>query len=440
MSDILFFLSLLLTAIVLILVVVLLLKRKTPQATGEDDIARLLREEFKLGRDENARAARDLRKEIAGAQKTSSEIIVSSVGELGRAQKDAMGGITAQINQLTTTSEQRLESIRKQVDTRLAQIQDSNEKKLDEMRKTVDERLQNTLEKRLSDSFKLVSERLEAVQRGLGEMKELANGVGDLQRVLTNVKARGTWGEVQLGALLELVLTPDQYSTNVQTKDDSGETVEYTVNLPGPDDDPDTCVWLPIDAKFPQEDYLRLVEASEAADAEAVQLAHKDLVRSIKSSAKDISEKYLNPPATTDFAIMFLPTEGLYAEVLRQPGIVEDIQQAHRVVIAGPTTLAALLNSLRVGFQTLAIEQRSSEVWQLLGVVKTEFVKFGEVLARLKKQLGAASNTIEKTETRTKAMERKLREVEQLPSDSAEELLDTAELDEDLEIEEQPEP
>jgi DNA recombination protein RmuC len=293
----------------------------------------------------------------------------------------------------------------------------------------VDEKLQSALEKRLTESFNLVSERLEAVQRGLGEMQDLANGVGDLKRVLTNVKARGTWGEVQLGALLEQVLTPDQYDRNVKTSETSDEMVEFAVKLPGPEEDPDSPVWLPIDAKFPQEDYLRLVDAARGADAEAVEEATASLVRSVVGSAKDIHEKYLNPPATTDFAIMFLPTEGLYAEVLRQPGLLEDIQLKHRVVIAGPTTLAAILNSLRMGFRTLAIEKRSSEVWQVLGAVKTEFDKFGEVLKKVKKQLTTLSNTIDKTEVRTRAMERKLREVEQLPSDSAESILGLPDLD-----------
>ena len=283
------------------------------------------------------------------------------------------------------------------------------------MRQTVDVKLQNTLEKRLGESFKLVSDRLEAVQRGLGEMQNLATGVGDLKRVLTNVKARGTWAEVQLGALLEQILSPDQYARNVQVRECSRESVEYAIRLPGTSDDHDSHVWLPIDSKFPQEDYLRLLDVADTADAEAVQKATASLLRTVQSSAKDISEKYLDPPRTTDFAIMFLPTEGLYAEVLRQPGQVEEIQQKYRVVVAGPTTLAAILSSLRMGFQTLALEKRSHEVWTILAAVKTEFGKFGDVLSKVKKQLDTASNTIDQTEVRTKAMARKLREVEQLP-------------------------
>ena len=252
------------------------------------------------------------------------------------------------------------------------------------MRKTVDEKLHDTLEKRLGDSFKFVSERLEAVHKGLGEMQSLASGVGDLKRVLTNVKALGTWAEVQLGAILEQVLTPDQYGKNVRVKEESTESVEFAVRLPGPNDDPSACVWLPIDSKFPQEDYLRLQEAAESGDTEAVQRATAALIRTVRVAARDIHDKYVNPPSTTDFAIMFLATEGLYAEVLRQPGFVEELQHQYRISIAGPTTLMATLSSLRLGFQTLAIEQRASEVWKVLGAVKTEFGKFGDVLDKVK--------------------------------------------------------
>lgn len=316
-----------------------------------------------------------------------------------------------------------MERVRGTVDGQLKGLTDSNDKKLDQMRRIVEEKLQDTLEKRLGESFKLVSERLEAVQKGLGEMRNLATGVGDLKRVLTNVKARGTWGEVQLGALLEQVLTPSQYEKNVKTKAGSGEIVEYVVKLPGSDRSEGSCIWLPIDSKFPQEDYLHLVEAADKADTEAVQRATSALLRAVQGSAKDISEKYIDPPNTTDFAIMFLPTEGLYAEVLRQPGLAEEMQQKYRVLVAGPTTLAALLNSLRVGFQTLAIEKHSHEVWSILAAVKTEFGKFGGILAKVKKQLDAASTTIDQTSVRTRAMEKKLRAVEQLSDSSSAELL-----------------
>jgi DNA recombination protein RmuC len=291
------------------------------------------------------------------------------------------------------------------------------------MRKTVDEKLQGTLEKRLGESFKIVSERLEAVQRGLGEMQNLATGVGDLKRVLTNVKSRGTWAEVQLGGILEQFLVPEQYAKNVKTKKDSGEMVEFAIRLPGRPDEPESAVWLPIDSKFPQEDYLRLQEAAEQADAEGVQKAGDALARTLRSEAQKIQEKYLDPPSTTDFGIMFLATEGLYAEALRQPGLASELQQKHRIVLAGPTTLAAILSSLRMGFQTLAIEKRASEVWEVLAAVKTEFERFGEVLDRLKRQLKTAGRTIEKAEVRTRAMERRLRDVERLPESDAEGIL-----------------
>lgn len=438
MTETISLLTLILTGIVLLLVAVIFISRKTG-AEGGDKLAKTIHEELQLGREESARAARELRQEVSEAQRSSSASVVTTIDALGRTQKEALAGATSRIGEMTTSNEQRMDAMRKEVDARLAQLQEGNERKLEQMRAVVDEKLQSTLERRLGDSFKLVSERLEAVQRGLGEMRDLANGVGDLQRVLTNVKARGTWGEVQLGSLLEQILTPDQYATNVRTKENTSESVEYAVSLPGPDGDSRSCVWLPIDAKFPQEDYLKLVEASEAADPDAVSSACSALIRSIRSSAKDINEKYLNPPATTDFAVMFLPTEGLYAEVLRQPGLIEEVQRTHRVVIAGPTTLAALLNSLRMGFRTLAIEQRSSEVWQVLAAVKTEFGKFGTVLAKVKKQLHTASNSIDQTERRTRVMERKLRDVESLPSDSAQELLDFPEDEEAAEDKGSPE-
>lgn len=327
-------------------------------------------------------------------------------------------------------------------DARVKELQEGNERKLEEMRKTVDEKLHDTLEKRLGESFKLVSDRLEAVHKGLGEMQNLATGVGDLKRVLTNVKARGTWAEVQLGVLLEQVLTADQYERNVSVKVDSLERIEYAVRLPGSKDEPGSHVWLPIDSKFPQEDYIRLQEAAEKADLTAVQAATDALARTIRSSAKDIHDKYVNPPSTTDFAIMFLATEGLYAEVLRQPALVEELQQRFRIVLAGPTTLVAILSSLRIGFQTLAIEQRASEVWRVLGAVKTEFVKFGDVLDKVKKQLNTASRTIEQTGVRSRAIERSLRSVQQLPDvesskmlalqDSGAPIVDEAFAEEDL--------
>jgi DNA recombination protein RmuC len=359
-----------------------------------DAASQVIRDELRAGREESARAGRELREELARNLRAVDE-----------------------------ASEKRSDALRATIDGQLRQLQEGNERKLEEMRRTVDEKLHDTLEKRLGESFKLVSERLEAVQRGLGEMQSLAAGVGDLKRVLTNVKARGTWGEVQLGALLEQILTPDQFDRNVKTRPGSNDAVEYAVRLPGRDPGAGGCVYLPIDAKFPQEDYLRLQQAVEDADAEAVARATAALARAVQLAARDIAEKYIDPPHTTDFAILFLPTEGLYAEVLRQPGLVEEMQVRQRVVPAGPTTLAAILSSLRMGFRTLAIEQRATEVWGVLAAVKTEFGKFGEVLSKVKRQLETAGRTIEDTERRTRAMQRKLRDVEALPAAAASDAL-----------------
>ena len=347
---------------------------------------------------------------------TTSDTLVTTVGELGKAQTDQLMNSTKAINDLTQSNRTSLDDVRTIVDQRLQDMQTSNEIKLDEMRKTVDEQLQSTLERRLGESFNIVSKRLEDVQRGLGEMQSLATGVGDLKRVLTNVKARGTWGEVQLGTLLEDILTPDQYSKNVKLHDNSHEEVEYAIRLPGAEDEQDSCVWLPIDSKLPLADYERLVSATDAA---AENSATQALARVVRAEAKKIQEKYIAPPKTTNFAVMFLPTEGLYAEVLRIPGLITEFFQSYRVVVAGPTTLAAILNSLRMGFRTLAIEKHSSEVWEILAAVKSEFGKFGGVMDKLKRQLNRAANTIDETGVRTRAMERKLRTVEELPPEEA---------------------
>jgi len=316
----------------------------------------------------------------------------------------------------------RLEAIRETVEKRLGELQSRNEAKLEEMRKTVDEKLQTTLERRLGESFKLVSERLELVHRGLGEMQQIAAGVGDLKKVLTNIKTRGTWGEVQLGALLEQVLTAEQYGVNIAPKPRGAERVEYAIKLPGREEG-EAPVWLPIDAKFPQEDYQRLVEASDRGDAVAAELAIKALETRLRQQARDIRDKYLAPPFTTDFGILFLPSEGLYAEALRRPGLADTIQQESRVVLAGPTTLAALLNSLQMGFRTLAIQKRSSEVWKVLGAVKTEFGRFGEVLGKVKEKLDQASKQIEETQHRSRQIDKRLRDVEALPAAEAAPLL-----------------
>ncbi len=414
------------TVILLVVAVVLLylLFRQSRQSAG-DDISPKIREEFRVNRNESSEEARRLREEITKAQSTGmasiQKTVTNTVTELGKAQQEFLDRIDKSIKALGESNADRIDKVREAVERQLKQIQESNEKKLEQMRVTVDEKLQSTLEKRLGESFKLVSERLEAVQKGLGEMQNLATGVGDLKRVLTNVKARGIWGEYQLGDILEQILSPDQYAKNVQPKPGAGGIVEYAVRLPGKEGESE--VWLPIDAKFPQEDYQRLLDAAERADAEAVEKSTAALVRTIRMAAGDISDKYIEPPHTTDFAIMFLPTEGLYAEVIRQPGMLEELQQKYRVTVAGPTNLSAILNSLRMGFRTLAIEKRSSEVWEVLSAVKVEFGKFGNVLAKVKRQLQTASNTIEKTQTRTRAMKRKLQDVEALPSNEAPGLL-----------------
>ncbi len=411
--------ALLVLAVVNAVLLVIVLMRSS--RSGQDSVA--LRDELRQGRDEARTAARESREELSTSLKSANETLATTLTGLGEVQRAQLDGMTLQLKTLSESNEQSIERVRQTMDARVKELQEGNEKKLEEMRKTVDEKLHTTLEKRLGESFKLVSERLEAVQRGLGEMQNLATGVGDLKRVLTNVKARGTWAEVQLGALLDQILAPSQFARNVQTKEDSRELVEFAVKLPGPKDDPTASVWLPIDSKFPQEDYLRLQDAAERGDSDAVQKATDALARSLKVQAEAIN-KYLNPPRTTDFAIMFLPTEGLYAEVLRHPSLFEELQHHYHVVVAGPTTLAALLNSLSMGFQTLAIEQRAVEVWKVLGAVRTEFGKFGVVLDKVKKQLNTASRTIDDANVRTRAMERKLRVVECLPEDEACEVLE----------------
>ena len=417
------------TALLLVLVIVLavmnlaLLLRLMGRASS-NSAEQAMRSELRDAREEAAKRSHELREEVSGSLDKTAQTLTSTVGQLGNVQKQQLESVTAQVQALVETNQHRLEGLRATISEQLGEMREANEKKLEEMRRTVDEKLQGTLEKRLGESFKLVREQLDAVHKGLGEMQSLATGVGDLKNVLTNVKVRGTWAEYQLGAILEQVLTPEQFDRNVATHENSSERVEFAIRLPGRSDDPNDCVWLPIDSKFPQEDYIRLTEASESADAEAVAQSTRELMRSVTQSAKTIAEKYLNPPHTTDFAVLYLPTEGLYAEVLRQPGMVSQLQQDYRVVVSGPTTIAALLNSLRLGFRSLAIEQQASEVWQVLAAVKTEFGKFGEVLDKVKKQLATASNTIDQTQTRTRAMARKLQKVEQLPSGESDELLE----------------
>jgi DNA recombination protein RmuC len=325
---------------------------------------------------------------------------------------------------LTESNAQRMLEVRATLETKIRDLQGDNAKRLEEMRQTVDEKLHATLETRLTESFRQVSERLEKVHQGLGEMQQLAVGVGDLKRVLTNVKTRGTWGEVQLEMLLEQVLTVDQYAKNVETVAGTGARVEFAIKLPGVVDG-GPPLWLPVDAKFPKEQYERLLDAADRADADGVARAGAELERAVRLEAKTICEKYVSPPQTTDFAILFLPTEGLYAEVMRRPGVADDLQRTLRVTIAGPSTLSAILSSLQMGFRTLALEKRSSEVWQVLGAVKTEFGKFGDVLAATKLTLERAAKNIENAEVRSRQMARKLKSVEALPNEAAQLLLGT---------------
>ncbi|MCM5680404.1 DNA recombination protein RmuC [Schlegelella sp. S2-27] len=373
------------------------------------------------------------RTQLAAMQQLMADTLRSSTGALtaqSQAAREAQDAAlkrfadaqSEQLRALSDANERRLMEVRTTVEQKLSALAADNEKKLEQMRQTVDEKLHATLEQRLGESFKQVAERLEQVHRGLGEMQTLAQGVGDLKRVLTNVKTRGVFGEMQLAALLEQVFTPEQYAVNVATVPGSRDRVEFAIRLPGRSDD-GTPVWLPLDAKFPREDYERLLEAQERADRDGAELAAKALEMRIRDEARTICAKYLAPPHTTDFAVLFVPTEGLYAELLRRPGLVEALQREHRVTLAGPTTLLAMLNSLQMGFRTLALERRSSEVWKVLGAVKTEFSKFGDVLAKVKDQTQSMLNTLDKAEVRTRQMSRALKTVEALPEPDAAGLL-----------------
>ncbi|MDA8108083.1 MAG: DNA recombination protein RmuC [Betaproteobacteria bacterium] len=389
-------------------------------------------------------SAREARDELSRGLSAFGQNIATQMTSIATVQNSQIDGFAQNLSALTAANEARLENFRRTLEESLARVQDQqrlaardtretleqrleklqkdNAAKLEQMRQTVDEKLHATLEQRLSESFKQVSERLEQVHKGLGEMQSLAAGVGDLKKVLANVKNRGVMGEVQLGMLLEQLLAPEQYATNVATRPGSRERVEFAIKLPGRDSE--GVVWLPLDAKFPTEDYQRLQEAQEAADPLAVEAAAKALEVRIRLEARTIAEKYLEPPATTDFGLLYLPFEGLYAEVLRRPGLFEALQRDYRVTVCGPTTLSALLNSLQMGFRTLAIEKRSSEVWKILGAVKTEFGRFGEVLAKTKAQLQTVANSIDAAEVRTRQIERKLRDVEALPEAESAPLLE----------------
>jgi len=353
---------------------------------------------------------RDLRQDLANAR--------SEQAAAAQAMRTELGGRLAD---LTRTNEQRLEAVRATVEQRLDVLRHENAQKLDQMRATVDEKLQTTLDERLGQSFKQVSERLEQVHKGLGEMQSLADGVGDLKRVLSNVKRRGTWGEMQLGALLSEMLVPGQYGINVETVPGTGRRVEFALRMPGRTDEP--ACWIPIDAKFPVEEWERLQEAQERADANAAEAARKALAGFLRQQARTVRENYVSPPHTSDFAFLYLPTESLYAEMMARPGLADELQREHRVMIAGPSNFLALLNIVQLGFRSVAIEQRSSEVWRTLGAVRTEFRKFGDVLARAQKKLQEASNTIEEARGKTTTIARKLREVEGLPDTEADRLL-----------------
>ncbi|WP_153130919.1 DNA recombination protein RmuC [Dechloromonas hortensis] len=406
------------------------LRLRSLQEAQEKGLARLereLREELARGRREDAEEAFRDREERAQSSTLLGQALSTQVGQFGSLQAERLEAFARELNRFSLGLDERFERLKLAVEGRLTAIQADNAAKLEEMRRTVDEKLHATLEQRLGESFKLVSDRLEQVHRGLGEMQTLAVGVGDLKRVLTNVKTRGTWGEVQLSALLEQLLTTDQFAANVATRPGSNERVDFAIRLPGKDDG--AVVWLPIDAKFPIEDYLRLSEAQERGDPAAVEEAAKGIELRLKSEAKSIRDKYVAPPHTTDFALLYLPIEGLYAEALRRPGLAETLQRDFRISLAGPTTLAALLNTLQMGFRTLAIEQRSAEVWAVLGAVKTEFGKFGEALAHTKKKLDEASSSISKAETRTRQLSRKLKEVEALPVAESEQLIGVVEFD-----------
>ena len=441
-SQTLLVLLLILVAFAVVLLAVLVLRR--PEARIGDLLERALRDEQREGRGE-------LREQLEGlsrAQEARIDGFARNLADLSTRTdqrldvlrdtltEDARKGrlessesqqrfadtLGQRLNELTQRNEQRIGEMRATLEDRLKELQADNAQKLEQMRATVDEKLQATLTQRLDASFSLVSERLEAVQRGLGEMQTLAAGVGDLKRVLSNVKDRGGWGEIQLENLLEQVLTAEQFARSVKVRPDSNEAVDFAIRLPGRQDG-DVPVWLPIDAKFPREDYEKLIEAQERGDADAMRVAATQLERAIKVQAKSINEKYVVPPHTTDFAVLFLATEGLYAEAIRRPGLVDALQRDYRIVIAGPTTLAALLNSLQMGFRTLAIEKRSSEVRVLLGAVKTEFGKFATVLEKANSQLDTVQNSIKQAGVRTRAIERQLRGVEALPGEETQKLL-----------------
>ena len=439
--------ALLLLALNLLLLLVLVLRRPPPPPPAPESPAPLLQRLERELRDELGRQGQGTRADLG----TFQQMLLAQSGDVARTQNEQIDAfrvqlsatqqqqeaalrrfadtLTEQLGKLSEANERRLNEVRQAVDARLLALQEGNEKKLDQMRATVDEKLHATLEQRLGESFKQVADRLDQVHKGLGEMQTLARDVGSLSRVLNNVKTRGIFGETQLAGLLEQVFTPEQYAANVATVPGSNERVEFAIRLPGQRSD-GVPLWLPIDAKFPREDYERLLDAQERADPLAVEAAAKAIETQLRKEAKTIREKYVAPPHTTDFGILFVPTEGLYAEALRRPGLLEALQREFKVMLVGPTTLLATLTSLQMGFRTLALEKRSAEVWEVLGAVKTEFGKFGDVLAKTKKKLAEASDTIDAAAVRTRAMERRLRGVESLPEPRTAELLPGLDRDE----------
>lgn len=370
-----------------------------------EKVDKSIRDDFQRNREESNKIAKENREELTNSLGKFSDNFASSVREFNK------------------TTGEKLDKIRETVESKLQSIQEDNSQKLEKMRETVDEKLHKTLEHRLGESFKIVSESLEKVQKGLGEMQTLATGVGDLKKVLSNVKTRGVLGEYQLENILEQILTSSQYEKNVKTNPDSDAFVEFAIRLPGKND-VDKGIWLPLDSKFPTEDYQLLMDAHDNAEPQKIESARKELARKIKLFAREIKERYVDPPNTTDFAIMFLPIEGLYAEVLRDSGLFETLQREYRVIVTGPTTLSALLSSLQMGFRTLAIEKRSSEVWEILSAVKTEFGKFGEILEKTRKKLSEATDVVDKAGVRSRAIERKLKDVQELPPSKAVKMLE----------------
>jgi DNA recombination protein RmuC len=396
---------------------------------GIERLEQVTRGEFSTNRAETMQSSKETRAELAQAIGSFGESVNKLLAHLDtrlvhltESHTKNFQGFAERFNDVIEKNDARMERVRETIEKRLESIQQDNSEKLEKMRATVDEKLHATLEKRLGESFQLVSERLDLVHKGLGEMQTLATGVGDLKKVLQNVKTRGTWGEVQLGNLLDQFMTPEQYEKNVATKKGSNDRVEFAIKIPAKDDKIKN-LWLPIDAKFPLEDFQSLIDAEDRGDAEAVTKLSKALEMRIKSEAKDIKEKYIDPPYTTDFGVLFLPIESLYAEVLRRPGLADTLQRDYKVIITGPTTIAAILNSLQMGFRTLAIEKRSSEVWSVLGAVKKEFTAFGDILDKTQKKLQEASNTIETASRKSRTIERNLNKVQELPVAAAEEII-----------------